>query len=263
MHGSKRQRGNIERRAGGYRVRVSAGKDPATGERLMLKESVPIAPPGDRKAEQAAYREAQKALTRLQAEADSLKVARTRSTFGALVDRWLGQHELDATTRMNYEWIIRDHIRPVLGDVPLLLFTRDASERLERFYADLRRCRLRCNGKPFVEHRVDGAHECRVVKHRYPPGRPPAAGHVDHDCRAAGCTVIECGPHECQPYSASTVRQVHAIISGALSAAVRWGWIAYNPAPAVRLPAKRRPQPKPPTAADTALSLALWSGHLT
>jgi integrase len=90
-----------------------------------------------------------------------------------------------------------------------------------------------------------------VVKHRYPPGRPPAGGHVDHDCTAAGCTVVE-WPHKCEGYSASTVRQVHAIISGGLSAAVRWGWIPYNPAPAVRLPAKRRPQPKPPTAEEMA-----------
>lgn len=222
---AKRQRGNIERRTGGYRVRVSAGKDPATGERLTLKETVPVEPPGDRKTEQAAYKKAQKVLTRLQGEADSLKIARTKSTFGALLDRWLPNHELDPTTRMNYESMIRRHIRPVLGDVPLLLLTRDASERLEKFYADLRRCSQRCSGKPFVEHQAEGKHDCS--EHR-------------------------CTEHRCKPYAASSVRQMHAIISGALSAAVRWGWIAYNPAPAVRLPAKRRPQPRPPSAADMA-----------
>jgi integrase len=248
----KRTRGNIEKRAGGYRVRVSAGTDPATGERLSLKETVPIAPPGDRKAEQAAYKEAQKVLTRLQGEADTLKVARTKSTFGALLDRWLPQHEIDPTTRMTYESMIRDHIRPVLGDVPLLLLTRDASERLERFYADLRRCRSRCDGRTAVDHRVKGRHECRVVQHKRPPGRPPAGGYPDHDCDKVGCTVKECPQHECKPYAASSIRQVHAIISGALSAAVRWGWIAYNPAPSVRLPAKRRAQPRPPSAADMA-----------
>lgn len=250
--GAKRQRGNIERRAGGFRVRVSAGKDPATGERLMLTETVPIPPPGDRKAEQAAVREAQKVLTRLQGEADSLKVARTKSTFGALLDRWLPQHEVDDTTRMTYDLLVRNHIRPVLGDVPLVLLMRDASERLERFYAELRRCRQRCNGRPMVDHRTDGPHECRVVKHRRPPGRPPVAGYPAHDCAKTGCVVVECPPHQCKPYSASTVRQVHAIISGALSAAVRWNWIPYNPASAARLPAKRRPQPKPPTAAQMA-----------
>ncbi|WP_249033864.1 tyrosine-type recombinase/integrase [Prauserella marina] len=231
---------------------MSAGNDPVTGDRLLLRETVPISPPGDRKAEQAAYREAQKVLTRLQGEADDLKVARTKSTFGALLDRWLPQHEIDPTTRMNYESAIRQYIRPELGDVPLLLLTRDASERLERFYADLRRCSKRCSGRPFVEHRVDGPHECREVQHRRPPGRRPAAGYPEHDCEEVGCKVLECQQHVCTPYSASSVRQVHAIISGALSAAVRWGWIAYNPAPAVRLPVKRRPQPRPPSSTDMA-----------
>lgn len=249
---AKRQRGNIEQRAGAFRVRVSAGKDPATGERLTLKENVPIEPPGDRKAEQAAYKKAQKVLTKLQGEADSLKVARTKSTFGVLLDRWLAQHELDPTTRMNYESIIRRYIRPALGDVPLLLLIRDASERLEGFYADLRRCSQRCNGRPFIEHRTEEEHECRAVRHKRPPGRPPADGYPSHDCDETGCTVIECRAHRCKPYSSSGIRQVHAIISGALSAGVRWGWITYSPAPSVRLPAKRRPQPKPPTSADMA-----------
>ena len=190
--------------------------------------------------------------TKLQGEADTLKVARTKSTFGALLDRWLPQHEVDPTTRMTYEILVRDHIRPALGDVPLLLLTRDASERLERFYADLRRCRERCNGRPAITHRVEGPHERRIVKHRRPPGRMPAAGYPAHDCAEVGRQVIECRPHKCKPYSASTIREVHAIISGALSAAVRWGWIAYNPASAARLPAKRRPQPRPPSAADMA-----------
>jgi integrase len=153
---------------------------------------------------------------------------------------------------MNYEWIIRDHIRPVLGEVPLVLLLRDASERLERFYADLRRCRQRCDRKPFVEHRVAGPHECREVKHRRPSHRPPAGWLDSHDCSATGCEVVECQLHKCKPYAASSVRSVHAIISGALSAGVRWNRIPYNPAPAVRLPAKRRPQPRPPSSEDMA-----------
>ncbi|MGH3707674.1 MAG: hypothetical protein ACRDRQ_06130 [Pseudonocardiaceae bacterium] len=67
-----------------------------------------------------------------------MKVARTKSTVDALLDRWLAQHEVDPTTRMNYESQIRNYIRPNLGDVPLLLFVRDAPERLESFYARLR-----------------------------------------------------------------------------------------------------------------------------
>ncbi|MPY81618.1 MAG: hypothetical protein GEV04_25280, partial [Actinophytocola sp.] len=81
-------------------VRVSAGTDPATGERIVLTESVPIENPGSARSERAAERKADKVLTRLQAEADSLKVARTKSTLCTLLDKWLPQHELDETTRM-------------------------------------------------------------------------------------------------------------------------------------------------------------------
>ncbi|QRP45785.1 site-specific integrase [Amycolatopsis sp. FDAARGOS 1241] len=247
-----RQRGSIRRHRDNFQVRVSAGKDPVTGERIVLTDSVAIERPGNERSERAAWKEAEKVRTRLQGEADSLKVARTKSTFGALLDQWLPQAEIDPTTRMNYEWMIRDHIRPVLGDVPLVLLLRDASERLERFYGDLRRCRKRCDGRPFVEHRTAEPHECRIVRHQRPSGRPSSSWLDEHDCAAAECAVIECRQHKCQPYSASSVRSFHAIISGALSAAVRWNRIPYNPAPAVKLPAKRKPQPRPPSSHDMA-----------
>ena len=57
-------------------------------------------------------------------------------------------------------------------------------------------------GRPAIEHRVDGKHDCGES---------------------------QCVPHLCKPMSASTVRQIHSIISGALTAAERWGWISSNP----------------------------------
>ena len=82
---------------------------------------------------------------------------------------------------MNYESQIRNYIKPNLGDVPLLpLFVRDASERLETFYAQLRRCWHLCFGRPFVEK-----HETETR----------------HDCARAGCRV-----HECKPYAALSIR---------------------------------------------------------
>ncbi|HVM15921.1 MAG TPA: tyrosine-type recombinase/integrase [Egibacteraceae bacterium] len=220
-----RQRGSIRRRARCYEVRVSAGEDPSTGERIVLVDSVPIEGQGER-AERAARREAEKLRTRLLADADELKVARTRATVGALLERWMAQHEIDATTRMTYESQIRRYILPAVGDVPLVLFVREASQRLESLYSRLRQCRALCNGKPFVERHV-------------------AEG--PHDCVAAGCKR-----HVCKPYAASSVRSIHAILSGACSAAVRWGWITVNPMPSVRPPAKPRPQPRPPTSVQMA-----------
>ncbi|GLY63955.1 hypothetical protein Atai01_05740 [Amycolatopsis taiwanensis] len=61
-------------------VRVSV--DPATGERLVLVQSVRIEKPGNERSERAARKEAEQILTRIQGEADSLKAARTKSTFG-------------------------------------------------------------------------------------------------------------------------------------------------------------------------------------
>lgn len=207
-------------------VRVSAGDDPSTGDRIVLVEVVPIEKLGNERSERAAMSQAEKVRTRLLAEADSLRVARTKATVGALLDRWLPKHEVDPTTRMNYESQIRNYIKPNLGEVPLLLLVRDASERLETLYARLRRCRHLCSGKPFVEkHMIEGRHDCGALK---------------------------CQVHVCKPYAASSIRQIHAILSGALSAAVRWGWIPYNPMPSVKPPAKKRPQPRPPSPEQMA-----------
>ena len=50
----------------------------------------------------------------------------------------------------------------------------------------------------------------------------------------------------------ATVRQIHAIMSAALSRAVRWGWVAINPADAAEAPAAPKPDPQPPTIAQAA-----------
>ena len=199
----------------------------------MLVDSVAIEGQGER-AERAAYREAEKRRTKLLSDADELKVARTRATVGALLERWMQQHEIDPTTRMTYESQIRMYIVPAVGDVPLALFVRDASQRLETLYSRLRRCRGLCSGKPFVEkHAEEG----------------------QHDCAGAGCK-----PHVCKPYAASSVRSIHAILSGACSAAVRWGWISFNPMPSVRPPSKPRPNPRPPSSVQMALIVeAAWT----
>jgi len=199
----------------------------------VLVGSVEIEGQGER-AERAAYREAEKLRTKLLSDADELKVARTKATVSALLERWMQQHEIDPTTRMTYESQIRMYILPAVGDVPLVLFVRDASQRLEALYGRLRKCRALCSGKPFVEKHAE-------------EGR--------HDCAAAGCKR-----HVCKPYAASSVRSIHAILSGACSAAVRWGWISFNPMPSVRPPSKPRPQPRPPTTDQMARIVeAAWA----
>jgi len=159
-----RQRGSIRRRARCWEIRVSAGEDPSTGERIVLVDSVQIEGDGER-AERTAYKQAEKVRTRLLADADELKVARTKATVGALLERFMAQHEVDETTRMNYASQIRRYIEPKLGDVPLVLFVREAAQRLEPWYAQLRRCGALCNGRSFIERVAVGG-----------PGRSPWRG---------------------------------------------------------------------------------------
>jgi integrase len=65
--------------------------------------------------------------------------------------------------------------------------------------------------------------------------------------------------HTCQPLAPSTVRQIHWILSGALGRAVRWRWIAANPANHAEPPGLTPPNPEPPSAKDAARILtAAW-----
>jgi len=59
-----------------------------------------------------------------------------------------------------------------------------------------------------------------------------------------------------RPDDPSTVRQIHAVISGALNSAVRWDWIPNNPASVAKKPRQANPQPKPPTAEQAARIVA-------
>lgn len=57
----------------------------------------------------------------------------------------------------------------------------------------------------------------------------------------------------------STVRQIHAILSGAFKAAVRWEWMDRNPATSAKLPKGARPAPQPPTPEEVGhLLTAAW-----
>jgi integrase len=209
----KRERGTIREHHGGYQVRVSAGTDPVTGERLRLQGSA------------ATEKEAEKLRTKLLAEADAFQTARTNASLGYLIDRWLPQHDIDENTRESYDSLIRNHIRPALGDIPLTRLVRNSTETVEGFYGDLRRCRYRCDGRTLIDHKITGK----------------------HDCGEAGCR-----PHACQPLAAATVCRIHAVLSAACRAGLRWGWMPFNPMDAVRQPSKPKPSPRPPSPAETA-----------
>lgn len=211
----RRKRGNIRQRGNALQVRVYTGLDPVTGKESYLNETV-------RGTDKAAYRQAEKVMTKLLARADQQRAPNTSVTLGYAIDEWLRSADLEATTRDGYRGYIERNIRPVFGDVPVGKIT---ARLLETYYGDLRRCRVRCDGKRFVEHEVAG----------------------EHDCTDSGCEQ-----HRCRPMAPATVRQIHSIISAVLSAAVRWEWISSNPARIAQRPRQTPPQPDPPSPDQAA-----------
>src|ERR671912_1142091 len=216
-----RVRGLIEALpSGSLRVKVYAGVDPVSKKRIYLDETIPAGP--------RAAKQAEKARTRLLAQVDERRNPRTRATVDQMLGRYLTVLDVEPTTRVSYEGYIRNHIRPVLGGLPL---GRLETETVESFYAQLRTCSVRCGGRRFIEHRTSREHEC------------------DGRCR----------DHVCKPMAASTVRQIHWIIKSACDNAIRWKWISTNPAAAARKPKQKAPDPQPPTTDQAArISSAAW-----
>ena len=218
----KRQRGEIETLpSGSLRVRVYAGIDPISGKRHYLVEVIP--------AGKDAARQAEKARTRLLAEVDERRNPRTKATVAQLMERYLGVLQIEDTTRAGYERLVRLHIGPLLGHLSV---GRIDGETLDSFYRELRRCRTHCAGRPFDEHHTAGEHTC--------------------DKR--------CGPHGCRPLSTSSVRQIHNLLNGAFTRAVRWRWVGSNPVRQAEPPALPKADPQPPTPDQAAkIATTAWS----
>jgi integrase len=237
----RRTRGSIDTLpSGALRVRVYAGRDPLTKRDHYLVEVVPPGP----KAEA----EAKRIRTRLLGQVDEQRSPRTRATVNQLMDRYLDVLDVEGTTRSAYLGYIDNHIRPQLG---ALQVGRVDAEVLDSFYANLRTCRKNCRGKKGIDHRTTWPHECHLVKHRR---------RSDHDCTALGCKTMDCPPHRCRPLAASTIRQIHWILSGAFSRAVRWRWITLNPIEQAMPPSAPPPKPDPPSAHEAALlAMQAWT----
>jgi integrase/DNA-binding transcriptional regulator YhcF (GntR family) len=213
----RRQRGEIEvLKSGALRVKVYAGEDPLTGRRHFLRETIPAGP--------NAAREAEKARARLLNQVDEGRNPRTKATVNQLMDRYLDVLDVDVTTRKSYEGYIRNHIRPLLGKLPVAKLT---GETLDSFYTVLRRCRAHCDKRPFIEHTSRDQHKC----------------------------TDKCKPHKCRPLAASSIRQVHFCLSGALKRAVRWQWIRVNPLGEAESPRAVKHDPHPPTPHQAAAIL--------
>lgn len=167
----------IRQRGISYQVNVYAGIDPLTGRRFYLSDS------------STNLAEARRIRNKFRAEVDEQRHARTNGTLNVAFTEWLRSHEAEPSTIRRYRDYLRLYIGPAFGEEPI---GKVKPRVLESFYTDLRQCSRRCGGVPFVEHHIAGEHECRVVKHKRPPGRPPADGLPPHDCVAADCIIKEC-----------------------------------------------------------------------
>jgi integrase len=211
----RREQGRIEERGGNLRVVVYAGLDPVTGRRTYKRETIPG-------HDDAAWKKARNKKTQFLAEVLKQRNASTSINLSYAIDEWFAKADLEDSTRNSYSGYIKREIKPTLGHIPVKkLGARD----LESLYSELRRCRIRCDGKPFIEHNADGEHDC---------------------------VEAECGPHECDPMATSTVRQIHSIISSVLNAAVRWDWIDTNVAKIAKRPKQEPSRPNPPSADEAA-----------
>jgi integrase len=211
----RRTRGSIDTLpSGAMRVRVYAGVDPLSGRSHYLTETIKPGPQAAKLAE--------KAKTRLLAEVDQQRAPRTKATVEQLMDRYLELLDVDVLTRRGYEGYIRNHIRPLLGSLPVAKLN---GETFDSFYATLRTCRAHCGGgRRYIEHKATDEHDC------------------DDKCR----------PHVCKPLSTSSLRQIHWCLSGALQRAVRWRWVAVNPLDQASAPKAVQSNPQPPTPDQAA-----------
>ena len=222
----------IRKRGGSLQVQVFAGRDPLTGRKRWLSRQV-------RGQTKAAYREAKKVEAQLLEQLDrgEQRGGRTR-TVGELVERWLEWRQqvrpISPVTVANYRGAIDRYILPNLGRAKV--HEVDAAT-LDTLYA-----RVRATGG-----------KCRHCWRRIRRGEPALRAGVRYRPRPGAEEAIH--EPDCAsgwPVSASAVREMHTVLSGAFKQAVVWGWTGHNPAKLATPPAAGRAEVAPPDAEGVA-----------
>lgn len=167
-----------------------------------------------------AMRDAQKAID------DGVYIEPTRLTLAQWLDIWQDEYLLSQKfgTVKTYKAQIATHIKPALGAVKLSKLTPHI---IQGFYND-----LLSNGRTVPKRNKAG----KIIKKN-------------------GITVTETAP-----LSAKTVRNVHGVLTKALSQAVKLGYIARNPCDMVDLPRVERTEITPLTDEQVKAYLAATDG---
>ena len=150
------------------------------------------------------------------------------------MDSWCEWRPVGASispnTLVNYRRYIDQKMLPALGRLPL---SRVDTATIDRFYAELRERGSKCQ------------HCYRRMRNGQPPMRP---GEVFHLAFTGEERVHQADCVQGIPMTASAIRDVHAVLSGAFKQAVVWGWIGHNPVPLTTPPAVGQPDTRPPEA---------------
>jgi len=221
----------IRKRRDGLQVQVFAGRDPLTGRKRWISRQVA----GQTKA---SWRQAKKVEAELLEQADrgEHRGSRTR-TVGELVERWLEWRQqvrpISLVTVANYRGAIDRYIVPALG--------RAKVGEVDAATIDTLYARVRAHGG-----------RCRHCWTRIRRGEPPLRAGERYWPRPADEEVHERDCARGWPVSASAVREVHSVLSGAFRQAVVWGWATHNPAKLATPPAAGKAQVSPPDAEGVA-----------
>lgn len=126
VQGGPAMKGRVIKRKGAknYTIILQLGLDPATGKRKQKWIAM-----GTSK------REAEQYMTKLIHELDTGSYVRpNKETLGEYIDSWFQNHQanISPTTAQSYVNLIKNHIKPGLGHIPLTALT---PEHLQRFYS--------------------------------------------------------------------------------------------------------------------------------
>jgi integrase len=143
----------IKRSENSYRIAVSLGKDPATGKYKQHFETVR----GNKK-------EADKRLSEILHQLDSGYFTKPgKLTLTDYLEQWLRDYckpNLAPRTTEGYQYIVRTHLVPSLGKIPL---TQLKPEHLQRLYAE-KLAKGRSDGKGGLSNR--SVRYCHVTLHK-------------------------------------------------------------------------------------------------
>ncbi|WP_233576144.1 N-terminal phage integrase SAM-like domain-containing protein [Saccharopolyspora rhizosphaerae] len=104
-----------------------------TGRRTYLRETI-------NGTDKAAYKRAEKALTKLLAQVDNQRHTPSTVSLSFALDEWMRTSEIEDSTRHTYSGYIDRSIKPALGETAV---NKIPARMPEGFYTDLRRCRAR------------------------------------------------------------------------------------------------------------------------